>query len=52
MSQMVLVDRDPVDDTMATASLLRPDVKIVTQKGHSEEDVLLTGCQTCWGRSS
>ena len=38
-----------MDDTVATASLLRPDVRIVTQKGHSEEDVLLTGFQTCCG---
>jgi hypothetical protein len=30
-----------VDDTVAMAVLLRPDVKIVTQKGHRTVDVML-----------
>jgi hypothetical protein len=37
----VLAGGDSVDDTVAMAVLLRPDVKIVTQKGHRTVDVML-----------
>ena len=41
----MLADGDSVDDTAAKVTLLRPDVKIVTQKG-GKEDVLLSGLPT------
>jgi hypothetical protein len=44
--EIVLADGDSVDDTAAMVTLLRPDVKIVTQKGHGKEDDLLTGLPT------
>jgi hypothetical protein len=47
VDQTGLVDWDSVDDTVAAASPLRSDVKIVTQRG--QEDVLVTGFQTCCG---
>jgi hypothetical protein len=31
-----LADRDSVDDAVARAALLRPDVKIIIQKGHTK----------------
>lgn len=37
---LVLAGGDSVDDAVAMAVLLRPDVKIVTQKGHRTVDVL------------
>jgi hypothetical protein len=38
---LVLAGGDSVDDTVAMTVPLRPDVKIVTQKGHRTVDVLL-----------
>lgn len=42
----MLADGDSVDDTAAKVTLLRPDVKIVTQKGNGKKNVLLSGLPT------
>ena len=47
--ELVLAGGDSVDDTVAMTHLLRPDVKIVTQKGHRSVDLVLTGFQKCRG---
>jgi hypothetical protein len=47
VDEIVLAEGDPGDDTVAMATLLRPDVKIVTHKSDSKGDVLPTGFRTC-----
>jgi glycosyl transferase family 2 len=49
VDEIVLVDGHSVDDTVAVASLLRPDVKIITQEGHSKGHALLAGFRECHG---
>jgi hypothetical protein len=47
----VLAGGDSVDDTVAMAIVLRPDVKLVTQKGHRTADVLLASAALSWRAS-
>lgn len=47
IDEIVLVDGNSVDDTVAVAKRLRPNVKIVTQKGKGKGDALAAGFAAC-----
>ncbi|GEB51215.1 MULTISPECIES: glycosyltransferase family 2 protein [Streptomyces] len=47
--EVVLVDGDSTDDTVAVARRLRPDVKVVTQRGKGKGDALIAGFAACTG---
>ncbi|GGU59612.1 glycosyltransferase family 2 protein [Streptomyces daghestanicus] len=47
--EVVLVDGSSTDDTVAVARALRPDVKVVEQRGKGKGDALITGFQACTG---
>lgn len=49
VNDVVLVDGHSIDGTVAVASQLRPDVKIVRQKGRGKGDALLAGFDACQG---
>lgn len=47
VDEVVLVDGHSVDDTIAVAQKLRPDVKIVEQQGRGKGDALRVGFAAC-----
>ncbi|MBE1586857.1 glycosyltransferase family 2 protein [Nonomuraea angiospora] len=47
VDEIVLVDGNSVDDTVAVAKRLRPNVKIVTQTGKGKGDALSAGFAAC-----
>lgn len=47
--EVVLVDGDSTDDTVTVARRLRPDVKVVTQRGKGKGDALIAGFAACTG---
>ncbi|WP_277349983.1 glycosyltransferase family 2 protein [Nonomuraea composti] len=47
VDEIVLVDGNSVDDTVAVAKRLRPNVKVVTQKGKGKGDALAAGFAAC-----
>jgi glycosyltransferase involved in cell wall biosynthesis len=49
ISEVVLVDGQSVDDTVAVAEELYPDIKIVHQVGAGKGDALLSGFAACTG---
>jgi glycosyltransferase involved in cell wall biosynthesis len=49
IDEIVLVDGHSVDDTVAVARRLRPNVKIVTQTGKGKGDALAAGFAACTG---
>ncbi|MFI6598200.1 glycosyltransferase family 2 protein [Nonomuraea sp. NPDC050536] len=49
IDEIVLVDGRSVDDTVAVAKRLRPNVKIVTQTGKGKGDALAAGFAACTG---
>ncbi|MFD0884091.1 glycosyltransferase family 2 protein [Streptosporangium algeriense] len=49
IDEIVLVDGNSVDDTVAVAKRLRPNVRIVTQTGKGKGDALAAGFAACTG---
>jgi glycosyltransferase involved in cell wall biosynthesis len=49
IDEIVLVDGNSVDDTIAVARRLRPNVKIVSQTGKGKGDALAAGFAACTG---
>ncbi|MET9069465.1 glycosyltransferase family 2 protein [Streptosporangium sandarakinum] len=49
IDEIVLVDGNSVDDTVAVARRLRPNVKVVTQRGKGKGDALSAGFAACTG---
>ncbi|WP_433243001.1 glycosyltransferase family 2 protein [Streptosporangium sp. CA-135522] len=49
IDEIVLVDGNSVDDTVAVAKRLRPNVRIVTQRGKGKGDALAAGFAACTG---
>jgi glycosyltransferase involved in cell wall biosynthesis len=49
VDEIVLVDGHSVDDTVAVARQLCPDLKIVAQQGRGKGDALLAGFNACKG---
>ncbi|GAA2780912.1 glycosyltransferase family 2 protein [Nonomuraea dietziae] len=49
IDEIILVDGNSVDDTVAVARKLRPNVKIVTQTGKGKGDALAAGFAACTG---
>src|SRR5262245_12513042 len=47
--EVVLVDGNSVDDTVAVARRLRPGLRVVTQRGRGKGDALATGFAACTG---
>ncbi|KAB8193455.1 glycosyltransferase [Nonomuraea phyllanthi] len=47
VDEIVLVDGNSVDDTVAVAKRLRPNVKVVTQTGKGKGDALSAGFAAC-----
>ncbi|TDD24361.1 glycosyltransferase family 2 protein [Nonomuraea diastatica] len=47
VDEIVLVDGNSVDDTVAVARRLRPNVKVVTQTGKGKGDALAAGFAAC-----
>ncbi|MEG3629221.1 glycosyltransferase family 2 protein [Streptomyces poriticola] len=47
--EVVLVDGNSTDDTVAVARELWPQVKVVEQRGKGKGDALITGFQACTG---
>ncbi|NYI08117.1 glycosyltransferase family 2 protein [Allostreptomyces psammosilenae] len=47
--EIVLVDGNSTDDTVAVARRLRPDVRVVTQRGRGKGDALRAGFAACSG---
>ncbi|MFF3379473.1 glycosyltransferase family 2 protein [Streptomyces sp. NPDC002680] len=47
--EVVLVDGNSTDDTVAVARGLWPDVKVVEQQGKGKGDALITGFEACTG---
>ncbi|MYV54915.1 glycosyltransferase family 2 protein [Streptomyces sp. SID3212] len=47
--EVVLVDGRSTDDTVRVARELRPDVKVVTQRGKGKGDALISGFAACTG---
>ncbi|MFJ2177808.1 glycosyltransferase family 2 protein [Streptomyces sp. NPDC101062] len=47
--EVVLVDGDSTDDTIEVARALRPDVKVVAQRGKGKGDALISGFAACTG---
>jgi glycosyltransferase involved in cell wall biosynthesis len=47
--EVVLVDGNSTDDTVKVARELRPDVKVVKQRGRGKGDALITGFAACTG---
>jgi glycosyltransferase involved in cell wall biosynthesis len=47
--EVVLVDGDSTDETVAVARRLRPDVKVVAQRGKGKGDALISGFAACTG---
>ncbi|RFU87277.1 glycosyltransferase family 2 protein [Streptomyces triticagri] len=47
--EVVLVDGNSTDDTVAVARGLRPDVKVVEQRGKGKGDALIAGFGACTG---
>ncbi|QFQ96219.1 glycosyltransferase family 2 protein [Streptomyces phaeolivaceus] len=47
--EVVLVDGNSTDDTVAVARELWPDVKVVPQRGKGKGDALITGFAACTG---
>ncbi|MGQ4513911.1 glycosyltransferase [Streptomyces sp. DW26H14] len=47
--EVVLVDGNSTDDTVAVARRLRPDVKVVGQRGKGKGDALISGFAACTG---
>ena len=49
VDEIVLVDGHSTDDTVAVARGIRPDIKIVTQRGAGKGDALAAGFAACSG---
>ncbi|MFI7448811.1 glycosyltransferase family 2 protein [Nonomuraea sp. NPDC049714] len=49
LDEIVLVDGNSVDDTVAVARRLRPNIKVVTQTGKGKGDALAAGFAACTG---
>ncbi|GHH67016.1 hypothetical protein GCM10017673_13500 [Streptosporangium violaceochromogenes] len=49
IDEIVLVDGNSVDDTVAVAKRLRPNVRVVTQTGKGKGDALAAGFAACTG---
>ncbi|ACZ90328.1 glycosyltransferase family 2 protein [Streptosporangium roseum] len=49
IDEIVLVDGHSVDDTVAVARRLRPNVRIITQSGKGKGDALAAGFAACTG---
>jgi glycosyltransferase involved in cell wall biosynthesis len=49
LHELIVVDGNSVDDTVAVARGLRPDVQIVMQTGRGKGDALQTGFAACTG---
>ncbi|MDP9865853.1 MULTISPECIES: glycosyltransferase family 2 protein [Streptosporangium] len=49
IDEIILVDGNSVDDTVAVARRLRPNVRIVTQTGKGKGDALAAGFAACTG---
>jgi glycosyltransferase involved in cell wall biosynthesis len=49
VDEVLLVDGHSVDDTVAEAQRLLPDVRIVSQQGHGKGDALREGFSACKG---
>jgi glycosyltransferase involved in cell wall biosynthesis len=49
LHELIVVDGDSTDDTVAAARRLRPDVRIVTQTGHGKGNALADGFAACTG---
>ncbi|MFE2038113.1 glycosyltransferase family 2 protein [Streptomyces scopuliridis] len=47
--EVVLVDGNSTDDTVRVARALRPDVKVVEQRGKGKGDALISGFAACTG---
>ncbi|WP_225891455.1 glycosyltransferase family 2 protein [Streptomyces dioscori] len=47
--EVVLVDGNSTDDTVAVARELWPDVKVIEQRGKGKGDALITGFEACTG---
>ncbi|RII18850.1 Undecaprenyl-phosphate mannosyltransferase [Streptomyces sp. YIM 130001] len=47
--EVVLVDGNSTDDTVAVARELRPDVRVVEQRGKGKGDALIAGFAACTG---
>ncbi|GIH77909.1 glycosyltransferase family 2 protein [Planobispora longispora] len=47
--EIVLVDGNSVDDTVAVAKKLRPNIRVVTQTGKGKGDALAAGFAACTG---
>ncbi|MCL7379292.1 glycosyltransferase family 2 protein [Streptomyces sp. 35G-GA-8] len=47
--EVVLVDGNSTDDTVRVARALRPDVKVVEQRGTGKGDALISGFAACTG---
>ncbi|MEV7090025.1 glycosyltransferase family 2 protein [Streptomyces sp. NPDC093085] len=47
--EVVLVDGDSTDGTVEVARALRPDVKVVAQRGKGKGDALISGFAACTG---
>jgi glycosyltransferase involved in cell wall biosynthesis len=47
IDEIVLVDGNSVDDTVAVAKRLRPNVKVITQTGKGKGDALAAGFAAC-----
>ncbi|MFC4060498.1 glycosyltransferase family 2 protein [Planomonospora corallina] len=49
IDEIILVDGNSVDDTVAVAKRLRPNVRVVTQTGKGKGDALAAGFAACTG---
>ncbi|PZG22755.1 glycosyl transferase [Spongiactinospora gelatinilytica] len=49
INEVVLVDGNSVDETVAVARRLRPNIRIVTQQGKGKGDALAAGFAACTG---
>nr|WP_308288166.1 glycosyltransferase family 2 protein [Streptomyces corallincola] len=47
--EVVLVDGNSTDDTVEVARSLRPDVRVVAQRGRGKGDALIAGFEACTG---
>ncbi|MCC3654965.1 glycosyltransferase family 2 protein [Streptomyces sp. S07_1.15] len=47
--EVILVDGNSTDDTVRVARELRPDIKVVPQRGKGKGDALITGFAACTG---
>jgi glycosyltransferase involved in cell wall biosynthesis len=49
LHELILVDGHSTDGTPAEARRLRPDVRVIEQKGHGKGDALIAGFAACTG---